>query len=182
MVPVALTPTHLRSRRARHAVLVLAAALLLGACATTAKVPVAKVPAAKAPVAPGPQGPSLADRAETGLGLPGPDISDRLKAFSATPYVRPDPLDCPQLAREIGELDQILGPDVDLKEVPEDRGQQMESAAGSALLGLIPYRGVVRWMSGAGAQERIRARAVLAAAARRGFLKGLSMALACPAP
>lgn len=174
MVPAASTPIRPRPRQGS---LLLAGCLLLSACATASKSAVAT-----APVAAGPQEPSLADQAQTGLGLPGPDLSVRLKAVAAAPYAPPDPLDCPSLTRGIAELDLILGPDVDLKAPREDQGRQMQKAAGDAVLGLIPYRGVVRWISGAGAKERIRAHAVLAAAARRGFLKGLRMALACPAP
>jgi hypothetical protein len=159
-----------RSTRSRailvgRAALIPLMCLLLGACATQSG----------APVRPGPQEPTLASRAQTGLGLPGPDISELLKTIAVAPYVPPDPMDCAGLDKEIAGLDQVLGPDVDVKAVPEDRGQQMQKAAGDALVGMVPYRGVVRWMTGAGALERD----VLAAAARRGFLKGLRLAHAC---
>lgn len=158
-----------QARLAGRAALLLASCLCLGACATQSG----------APVRQGPQEPTLASRAQTGLGLRGPDISELLKTIAVAPYVPPDPMDCAGLDKEIAGLDQVLGPDVDVKEVPEDRGQQMQKAAGDALVGMVPYRGVVRWMTGAGGLEHERARAVLAAAARRGFLKGLRLAHAC---
>ena len=144
-----------------------AGCLLVSACATQ-------------PQAPGHETP-LATRAESGLGLVGPETPARLRAIALAPYVAPDPMDCANLGREIAALDEVLGPDVDAKVVPADNGQKMQRAAGDALVGLVPYRGVVRWVSGAGRQERERAHAVLAGAARRGFLKGLSLAHACGA-
>jgi len=46
----------------------------------------------------------------------------------------------------------------------------------------LPYRNVLRQLSGAAAADRTRAKAILAGMVRRGFLKGLSQGRGCPNP
>ncbi|MGZ6016659.1 MAG: hypothetical protein ACXWKM_13025, partial [Phenylobacterium sp.] len=55
-------------------------------------------------------------------------------------------------------------------------------AFGSALRGAIPYRWALRWLTQAGDMDKQLRQAVIAGAARRGFLKGMRLAMVCPAP
>ncbi len=100
---------------------------------------------------------------------------------AAAPYDLTSGLDCAKAAAAVDRLSAVLGPDVD--EVPAKR-----PGAGSALLidalkGVValPYRGLIRKMSGAETRERVRVQAVLAGMVRRGFLKGWMRANGCPA-
>jgi hypothetical protein len=120
---------------------------------------------------------------ESGLGISGADTPPALKLAAAAPYAVPPAADCATLAREIASLDELLGPDVDIIADPkagtglEDRAG---NALGSALRGAIPYRWALRWMTQAGDRDRRLRQAVMAGAARRGFLKGMRLVMACP--
>ena len=88
---------------------------------------------------------------------------------------------CQQLASAIGELDAVLGDDVDLPQTGERRisgGRLAQSVVGS----FIPFRGVIREMSGASNRDRELQSAVLAGVARRAFLKGTGQARGCRYP
>lgn len=133
--------------------------------------------------------PATADRArgssdamvsgEGGLGISGQKTPAALQAIVAAPYALPSPRDCAAMAREIAELDAILGPDVDaVAAARNDTGQ----AIGSAMRGVIPYRWVMRLATQAGRRDRDLRLAVLAGTARRGYLKGLRLGLACQPP
>jgi hypothetical protein len=88
---------------------------------------------------------------------------------------------CAQLAAAIGELDAILGDDIDLataKGQSISPGRVAQSVAGS----FIPFRGVIRELSGANAQERKVQAAIYAGVARRAFLKGVGQQRGCRYP
>jgi len=116
---------------------------------------------------------------EGGLALSGPDTPAALTALLADPYALPSPPNCAEMAREIADLDRILGPDVDaVAAARNDAGQ----AVGSAMRSVIPYRWVMRLATQAGRRDRDLRLAVLAGTARRGYLKGMRMGLACQPP
>lgn len=113
---------------------------------------------------------------EGGLAISGQDTPAALQALVAAPYALRSPPDCAAMAREISDLDGILGPDVDaLAAARNDSGQ----AFGSAMRSVIPYRWVMRLMTQAGRRDRDLRLAVLAGTARRGYLKGVRQGLAC---
>jgi len=114
-----------------------------------------------------------------GLGISGPKTPAALQAIVAAPYALASPPDCPAMAGEIANLDALLGPDVDLLAEAQNEASQ---AFGSAMRGAIPYRWIVRLMTGAGRDDRRLRQAILAGTARRSFLKGVRRGLACPAP
>lgn len=107
-------------------------------------------------------------------------VPEVLARAAADPYATTTPLDCDAVAREIGELDAILGPD--LKAGGKDKGGDafdiVSGALGSAFD--LPFRGVVRKVSGAEKRDRDAARAVLSGMVRRGFLKGQALTAGCP--
>ncbi len=101
------------------------------------------------------------------------------------PYAWGVSADCSDVLSEIEALELVLGPDLDqiLEEDGEsDRdGNAMLSGAIGSLIGL-PYRGVIRSLSGAGKREDELRKAILAGMVRRGFLKGLALDAACSDP
>ena len=114
------------------------------------------------------------------LGLVRENAEGLLLQAAASPYAVDDRADCAALAASIAQLEEILGPDVDVVAQGGDSiGSDIVSGAIRSALGL-PFRGVMRRISGAEARDRLRARAVLAGMVRRGFLKGLVRAVACP--
>lgn len=152
----------MRERELRRALSVAALAAVLGACATTGTGP----PHAAA----GPE--------SSVLGLTAPEVPKSLRLVVKSPYAPPAQETCEGLAAEIAALDAVLGPDVDAAASEDDAVARLASGA---VRGLIPYRGVVRFVTGAGRREREMAQAVIAGSARRGFLKGVSHRLGCPA-
>ncbi len=120
----------------------------------------------------------------TGLGISGAETPPALKAIAAAPYALSSPRDCATLAREIDEIDALLGPDVDALAADPKGGldRAANQAIGSAVRGAIPYRWVLRWMTQAGKMDRELRQAVLAGTARRGYLKGVRQGIGCPPP
>jgi hypothetical protein len=73
-----------------------------------------------------------------------------------------------------------LGPDFGASPITENRAGAFASAGGQAVVNsLIPFRGLVREVSGAGpAQRRLNA-ALDAGYARRGYLRGIYVTRKC---
>jgi hypothetical protein len=106
----------------------------------------------------------------------------------AKPYAAPLDQACPKLMDEVSQLDEVLGPDLDAPEAPEESKtaratQAVSNAAMGAVQrtveGAIPFRGWVRKLSGAERQSREVAAAIAAGTVRRGFLKGVALAHSC---
>ncbi len=104
-----------------------------------------------------------------------------LDTAAANPYAAPVAMSCAGITTQIASLTDVLGPDFDAAAEPSN-GKEGRVAAGVArgvVQGLIPFRGVIREVSGAaGAQRRYDA-AVDAGIARRGYLRGLARAQGC---
>jgi hypothetical protein len=118
-----------------------------------------------------------------GLGIMGAETPPALKIVAARPYHLPPAVNCAALDDEVVALDTLLGPDVDtLADPTVSAGLDVRAgdALGSALRGAIPYRGTLRWLTHASAMDKQLRQAILAGAARRGFLKGIRRAMACP--
>lgn len=114
----------------------------------------------------------------------GPDIPAVLKAVAADPYKAPAEPACETIPAELKTLDDVLGPDADAAP-GKSRPRAVRWAgdwAGGAIRGLVPYRGVVRFLTGAGDKDKALTRAAMAGAARRGFLRGLEANMQCAAP
>lgn len=101
------------------------------------------------------------------------------------PYATTAPggeLSCELIALELAELDAALGPDYGA-EMSEEERERLERAGlglvSSAMGDLIPFRGVVREVSGAKREERALRAAYRRGVVRRGFLRGVAMAKDC---
>lgn len=88
---------------------------------------------------------------------------------------------CSQIAAQIGEFDAVLGDDIDLPQTPGQRvspGRVAQSVVGS----FIPFRGIIREVSGANDQRRRMDAAIAAGLMRRSFLKGIGQQKGCNYP
>ena len=104
-----------------------------------------------------------------------------LDAAVADPYNLAGLRTCAQISVAVKELDAILGPD---RDIPADRAEKLSvgRVAQSAIGSFIPFRGVIREVSGANSHQRKIEDAVEAGTARRSFLKGYGQARGCPYP
>lgn len=104
------------------------------------------------------------------------------------PYSTANLADCAAVAREINQLDGVLGPESyqpgPNRNVWDRSGdfveQQAIQAAESTAADMIPFRSWVRRLSGATRAERDALRAVANGQQRRTFLRGYGASLGCP--
>jgi len=95
--------------------------------------------------------------------------------------------DCRALTSEIGDLDKALGPDLDLtkgedKSVSKKVSDMTFDLARGAVSGVIPFRGVVRYVTGAEKRAREINETLIAGTVRRSYLKGYGERLDCEYP
>jgi hypothetical protein len=121
------------------------------------------------------------------LGQPLRDLSlirevapEVLVRAAASPYGVEGVSDCAHNGAELGHLDAALGPDLQPGHAPGS-GVSVGGLAADLIGGAIglPFRGVVRFVSGAQAREATFRAAVLAGMVRRGFLKGRAEQMGC---
>ncbi len=93
---------------------------------------------------------------------------------------------CKGFTTAIMDLDGALGDDIDVATGEKSDEEKMGNGAGaiakSVLGSFIPFRGIIREVSGANAQERLWDRALYAGAVRRAFLKGVGQQRGCAWP
>lgn len=121
------------------------------------------------------------------LGLKRDAIPPAVGAAVASRYI--PPRSCPEARALISGLDAILGYDIDYVDTDVDTIWEKGTRAASNLIvdaardqvtGLIPFRGVVRKLSGAEANKKAMTKALEVGRARRSFLKGWMSGGACP--
>lgn len=152
-------------------------ALLLGASPSFAGAP------AK-PASPLQSGGSAAETVQTpmdDLNLRKREIPVVLQEALLDPYATTGLTQCAQITAEVDSLNAALGDDIDL---PREGGQRLSASglADFAASTFIPFRDIIRVVSGANSRQRQLQEAVLAGFARRSFLKGLGSARRCPYP
>ncbi len=115
------------------------------------------------------------------LGLRGAKIPPVLQAAVADPYDLGGLRTCAQISGAVTELDVVLGPD---RDIPQDRAEKLSAGrvAQAAVGSFIPFRGIIREVSGANKRQRAVDDAVEAGTARRSFLKGYGQARGCAYP
>ncbi len=127
------------------------------------------------------------------------EIPELLQTVMQDPYARPKKLQCKTIQDELAQLDTILGPDYEagkikvqlasassdelqLPELPDadtlaDSGEQ---AVHDGVIGFIsseiklPFRGIIRFISGADRHDKEVQQAYQAGQIRRAYLKGLA--------
>lgn len=147
------------------------------------------------PPKPEPDGPTIRERASIVRDKAGEIMTQPIRDVGVAKIVVPPVLDrdpastyslqglrtCPQLVAAVEDLNEVLGPDF----APgygqnESRAGKLAEAGGRAVVNsLLPFRGIVREISGAAPAERRLAGAVDAGLARRGFLRGVISARGC---
>jgi hypothetical protein len=134
---------------------------------------------------------TVEDAAETpieDLNLKKVQIPEVLTRATVNPYDLRTMDRCPNIAAEVMRLDAALGPDRDAAPPPDTRtlNQKRGNTATKVLKvgveAVTPYRGLVRWVTGATAYDRKVRDAVESGFARRGFLKGVAMRMNCYPP
>ena len=125
------------------------------------------------------------------LNLRRTEIPPTLKALEAA-YLDGKEMSCETIAAEVIALTAELGLDEDelRHQAGASRAEKAGKAASEAALdavegvttGFIPFRGVVRYVSGAAEHERKLRAATLTGLKRRAFLKGLGAAKGCAPP
>jgi hypothetical protein len=115
------------------------------------------------------------------LNLRNKDIPAILADAQQAPYDLDGLTDCGSAFAEVSRLDEVLGPDVDAPDDEDDSivGKGLE-LGGNVLGGLIPFRGIVRQLSGANAERARWEASVFAGVTRRSYLKGFARGLGCP--
>lgn len=117
------------------------------------------------------------------------EIPPELVRIRVNPYVAPSAMTCAAFAQEIVAIDKLVGPDLEIlspaaeKEIfsKENATNAARNVARSAASSWIPFRDLVREVTGAERHARALREAVLAGFVRRSYMKGLSQARRCPA-
>lgn len=109
------------------------------------------------------------------------DVPMPIQQAAAAPYSLKGLSGCTQLSRTIVALNDVLGPDYDSAvTLRENRAGKLAEAGGKSIVNaVIPFRGLVREVSGAAPSERRLDADIKAAIARRGFLRGVATARRC---
>ena len=118
------------------------------------------------------------------VGLDKDEIPPVLLKAVENPYAAPPSRTCAGLKTAINELNAVLGADftVGAKENENRTGKIAEAVGRTVVNSLIPFRGLVREISGAAPAERRLQAAVTAGIARRGYLRGMAAGKRCKAP
>ncbi len=115
----------------------------------------------------------------------GKEVPPKLLAIQENPYSLDGMGKCAAIIREVGELNEVLGADVN-EQVDKSRAKKREETAGrvagTVAGSIIPFRGLIGEVTGANAERRRYALAVYAGTVRRGFLKGVGLERGCKAP
>ncbi|NBW76296.1 MAG: hypothetical protein EBR34_10910 [Sphingomonadaceae bacterium] len=169
----------------RFALFIACLALPAGALAQDSKPAESKPVETKEPDKPMTErSPSMGDAVATpasDLNLKKDTIPPLLLTAQDRPYTLVGLRRCPEIAAAVGELDAVLGPDIDLPAEARN-GMTAGRVAQAAVGSFIPFRGLIREISGANEQERKIQAAVQAGMARRAYLKGVGEARGCRYP
>lgn len=117
----------------------------------------------------------------TDLNLSRTEVPALLAEAQQRPYSLQGLDTCEQLTRAVDEFNSVLGPDLDLPQAERARlsgGRIAQWAVGR----FIPFRGLIREISGANRQQREVEAAIQSGLVRRAFLKGVGAARRCPYP
>jgi hypothetical protein len=115
------------------------------------------------------------------VGIMRTNIPPALQNAIAAPYGTKGAATCAQIRGGLRDLNAVLGPDFLAGSVTnENRASKLAEAGGKTIVNsILPFRGLVREVSGAApAQRRLNA-AQDAGYARRGFLRGMARSKAC---
>jgi hypothetical protein len=118
--------------------------------------------------------------ADTGIGLSGAEVPQYLKDVKADPYKAPAAPACQSVPAEIQQINDLIGPDLDA--AADNKDKSLVARGEGVARSLVPYRGVVRFVTGANKKDDELREAIMAGYARRGFLRGVELNLKCNQP
>ncbi|WP_296716266.1 hypothetical protein [Erythrobacter sp.] len=135
-----------------------------------------------AQVMPDPDATEVAKTPLRDLNLDGRDIPEPLQIAALDPYAMAGMETCNALVADIAELDRVLGADYDIAD--EDGNDRLsEGRIAQGVIGsFLPFRGIVREVTGAASNDRLLRAAYTAGMVRRAFLKGVGMGRGCKYP
>ena len=115
------------------------------------------------------------------VGIAKTKIPPVLSEAAKNPYAPPSGKKCAGIIADITTLNEALGPDFSANEEEnENRAGKIAEAGGKMIVNsLIPFRGLVREVTGAAPAERRLQAAIGAGLARRGYLRGLAETRHC---
>lgn len=111
------------------------------------------------------------------VGIDKKDVPAALAEAADDPYSLDQSRTCAQLTNAIRALNEELGPDFGAE--PGKKPSLLKAGSAAVVNTLIPFRGIVREVSGAASADRRLAAATQAGIARRGFLRGVYTARNC---
>ncbi|KEO91618.1 hypothetical protein EH31_02810 [Erythrobacter longus] len=128
--------------------------------------------------------PDMADVARTPLedfNIDSEDVPEILLTAAENPYDDTGITNCNAVVQEIAALDNVLGPDFD---IPQEEASRISAGrvAKSVIGSFVPFRGIVREVSGANKKRNERRLAITAGMVRRAYLKGMGEARGCAYP
>ncbi len=97
------------------------------------------------------------------------------------PYRNANVSTCFDVRREVGDLDAVLGDDFDTA-APDQREMTPTGVAQTVIGFFIPFRGIIREVSGANSHEYHFREAIAAGLMRRAYLKGKGEEMGCRYP
>lgn len=131
------------------------------------------------------QEPDAMDVARTPLedfNIDSDDLPPVLVEAAKDPYAFEGLETCNDIVAQIAPLDQVLGSDFDIADDVDGRGISRGKIAQSIVGSFIPFRGIVREVSGANDRRKAFELAVTSGMVRRAFLKGLGLRGGCSYP
>lgn len=105
------------------------------------------------------------------VGIDKKDVPAVLAEAADDPYSLDDARTCGQITNAIRSLNVELGPDFGAE--PGKKPSILKAGSAAVVNTLVPFRGIVREVSGAASADRRMAAATQAGIARRGFLRGV---------
>jgi hypothetical protein len=114
------------------------------------------------------------------------DIPEPLTLIAGNPYGMDGKPKCKHIQEEIATLDELLGADAHyssdgkLSLNQEDAPDYVKDGAGKA--SIIPFRSIVRKVTGADKHSKAVARAYESGKIRRAYLRGVSFSMKCKTP
>lgn len=135
-----------------------------------------------AQVMPNPDATEVAKTPLRDLNIDARDIPEPLQIAVRDPYAMAGMDTCNALVTDIAALDSVLGADYDIADADgNDRFSEGRIAQG-VVGSFMPFRGIVREVTGAASNDRLLRAAYTAGMVRRAFLKGLGMSRGCDYP
>ena len=115
------------------------------------------------------------------VGMSKRDVPPILQKAYDDPYSLKGLKTCKALSAEVTNLNGVLGPDYVVGNAyKENRAGKLAEAGGKTIINsIIPFRGLVREVTGAAPADRQMNAAIDAGLARRGFLRGVHLKQGC---